>query len=514
VSSAIRNKVMMVSALILVCLGIVAPTFFKDDLPKWWPASPIKLGLDLRGGVYLVMGVETKEAIKSRLTSVGSVVRSDLRSKGVAVAKARVSGERQLSFELLTDKGLPQLEDHMLQEYASLQRVSEDRTGGKVTVVYEMTEREASEVEASAVDQAIEVIRNRVDQYGVSEPIIQRNGEKQIIVQLPDVKDVSAVKRTIGSVAKLEFRLVSDPTKSAAQPSVTRKSRRGGEVRLEDEILMTGDVVDRAHVDINPQTNEAEVSLQLNPVGATMFDRITSQNVGKQLAIILDDISQSEPRINERIGGGRAQITGSFTPEEAHFLAVVLRAGALPAPLKFLEERTVGASLGADSIRGGVYASLIGCIAVFIFGPLYYRRAGLFAVICLGLNILFLLALLVIMKATLTLPGIAGLALTVGMALDANIITFERIREELRAGAGNLAAIEAGFHRAHWAVMDSNLTTLLSGIILYALGTGPIKGFAVTLSLGIVTTLFSALFVCRLMIDSIGLNNRAGKLSI
>jgi preprotein translocase subunit SecD len=277
---------------------------------------------------------------------------------------------------------------------------------------------------------------------------------------------------------------------------------------------MTGDAIERANVDINPQTNEIEVSLKLNAFGKQTFARITRDNTNKQLAIILDGVVQSYPRINEPILGGTAQITGGFTRDEAHRLAVVLRSGALPAPLGFEEERTVGATLGADSIRKGVKSMALGSLIVVIFTIFYYKKSGLLAVGCLMLNVFFLLALLSLLGATLTLPGIAGLVLTVGMAVDANVIIFERIREELRVGATANASVEAGFAKAHWTILDANITTLLTGVILYAWGTGPIKGFAVTLCLGIVTSIFTALFVGKLGFAFFRMKNAAGKLSI
>jgi preprotein translocase subunit SecD len=277
---------------------------------------------------------------------------------------------------------------------------------------------------------------------------------------------------------------------------------------------MTGDAISGAAVEINPQTNEVAVSLKLNSVGASTFDKITADNVGKRLAVVLDNVVQSAPVIRSRISGGIAQITGSFSTEEARALAIVLRSGALPAPLTFEEERTVGASLGADSIRKGIYSTLIGTLVVVVFMVIYYRKSGLMAVVCLGLNFLLLMAALALLGATLTLPGIAGLALTIGMAVDANVIIYERIREELRAGSAPHASMLAGFSKAHWTILDANITTLLTGLILYNFGTGPIKGFAVTLCLGILSSLFAALFISRVGFEVFKLRDNKGSLSI
>ncbi len=285
-------------------------------------------------------------------------------------------------------------------------------------------------------------------------------------------------------------------------------------MRLEDEVLMSGDAVESASVEIDPENNGLAVLLKLTSTGKTIFDHITGDNVGRRLAIVLDGVVQSAPVIRDRIGGGTATITGNFTREESHRLAVVLRSGALPAPLTFEEERTVGATLGGDTIRRGLLASVGGAVLVIIFMLVYYHRCGALAVGCVSLAIIFMLALLALFGGTLTLPGIGGIALNLGIGMDASIIIFERIREELRIGASRGAAIEAGFLKAHWAIMDSNLTTLITGLILYAWGTGPIRGFALTLSLGVITTMFCAIFVCRTCFSVWSFSDKSGKLSI
>lgn len=510
-----KKRLSFVVILILLSIVWIAPTFLKGKLPNWWPAKAIRLGLDLKGGSYLVLGVQTEEAVKSQLVTIASTIKSELRKEKIRVIRAKQVGERSVELVLLGNDKLDELDAYMRREYPELKKADSQPSERRVRVTYEMREQKALEVQRNSVDQAIETIRNRVDQYGVAEPTIQRSGETHIIVQLPDITDVDSVKKTIGSVAKLDFRLVVDPRAGTLEtPPITLKRRDGGIERVEDNILMTGSLIDTAVVEINPGTNEIEVVLRLNPVGGKTFERITADNVGRQLAIILDGVVQSAPVIRERIGGGSAQITGGFTPDEAHRLAIVLRSGALPAPLNFLEERTVGASLGADSIRKGLISMLVGSALVMLFTVVYYRKAGVLAVFCLLLNFGFLLALLSLLGATLTLPGIAGLILTVGMAVDANVIIFERIREELRAGSTAKAASEAGFLKAHWTILDANITTLLTGLVLYGFGTGPIKGFAVTLCLGIITSVFSALFIGRLGFEVFKLRNRDGSLSI
>lgn len=507
-----KNRSIFFGVLLLITAIFLAPTILKsENLPDWWPADQIKLGLDLKGGSYLVLGVQTQEAVKSRLAAIASEIKSELRKKKAGVIRARQIGSQDLEVSLLGERGRQIAEDYIRQNFSFLKPLGNKTQGETLKLSYRVDKVKAEEIKSNAVDQAIETIRNRVDQFGVSEPTIQRQGVNRIMVQLPDVQDISGIKKTIGSVAKLEFRLVTQDLSSGGE---SIPSRDGGNLRVETDILMTGDAIDTAMVEPNPTTNEIEVVLRLNSLGAKTFDRITAENVQRRLAIVLDGVSQSAPVIRDRISGGTAVISGGFQVSEATRLAIVLRSGALPAPLTFEEERGVGASLGADSINKGVISIVVGTCIVIIFMFFYYKRAGALAVTALTLNVAFLLALLALVGATLTLPGIAGLVLTVGMAVDANIIIFERIKEELKTGASSIASVEAGFAKAHWTILDANITTLITGIILYGFGTGPIKGFAVTLCLGIITSVFSALFVAKLGFDVFKLQNKKGSLSI
>jgi preprotein translocase subunit SecD len=517
VTSTQKKQSIFLLVLVIIAGIFLAPTFIdRDKLPERWPSQAIKLGLDLKGGLYLVMEVQTKEAIKSRLTGIAQAVKSELRKENVKVIRARERNGKFVEITLLDKSGVDSAKKFVKEEYKELAFSSTEDQGGRVKVSFEIDDLTAKDIEKRAVEQAIETIRNRVDAHGVAEPTIQRSGEKQIVVQLPGVKDkdFDDIKQTIGSVAKLDFRIVANPSAEQYVPTRSFKSRDGGEILLEDDVLMTGDAIDTANVEPDPQTNEIQVSFRLNSAGAKTFDRVTSENVGRQMAIVLDDVVQSAPNINQRISGGSAVITGGFSFDEARLISIVLRSGALPAPLKFMEERSVGASLGEDSINKGITSMFFGSVLVVIFMCGYYRKSGVLSIVALALNCLFLLFLLSALGATLTLPGLAGLALTVGMAVDANVIIYERIREELRRGASNRAAVVAGFDKAHWTILDSNITTLLSGLILYALGTGPIKGFAATLSLGIVTTVFSALFISKLGFEVLKLEDKKGKLSI
>lgn len=514
-----RNQLVALVLSIVISLVVLVPTFSKSILPEggklpdWWPSKKIKLGLDLRGGSYLVLGVQTKEAVKSQLNAIASTVKAELSKERIGIVKARAISDSSIQITLLGEAGVEELDNYIVKKFSQLSRVDKNTDGSRVNVTYKISEINSKDIEKNAVEQAIETIRNRVDQYGVAEPVIQRSGEKRIIVQLPDVTDIASIKKTIGSVAKLEFHLLADPSNVDAS-TVPLKMRTGDTLQMEEEALMTGDSIKSARVELSPRTNEVEVLMEFGSVGSQLFDRITADNVGRRLAIVLDGVGYSAPKINERIPSGNAQITGGFTTEEAHSLAIVLRSGALPAPLTFEEQRTVGASLGEDSIQKGLKATLIASVIVVAFMIIYYKKAGVIAVLCLAINLAWLLALLAICGSTLTLPGIAGFALTVGMAVDSNIIIFERIREELKNGSTANAAIMAGFDRAHWTILDANITTLISGVLLYGFGSGTIKGYAVTLSIGIITTVASALFASKLCFSVFNLKDSNGNLSI
>lgn len=505
--SDLKRRIVIYCGVVLVALAFLVPTFFRGQFDgSNWISKPLSLGLDLQGGVYLVYEVEVQEAVKSQLQSMGSAARRDLRSRKVPVQRVRATDNRELEVVLLSNRSVDEARQYMQDEYSQLTFERQEQNGAKASLFYSISDQEARTIEKSAVDRAIETLRNRVDQFGVSEPLIQKVGTKRIILQMPGASDVESVKKIVGSVAKLEFRFHPSTTTRAFAEQI--KTRDGTVVAVEDEVQMTGEAVDDARVSTG--TGQVEVSLALNKEGARQFRRITTDGVGRQLSIILDGVEYSSPVIREPIAGGRASISGGFTFEEAKQLAVVLRAGALPAPLKVLEERTVGPTLGQESIEKGILAIIVGFVAILLFMVTYYKKAGMVAVASLALNILLVLAGLSAFGATLTLPGLAGLALTVGMAVDANVIIFERIREELRRGAGRDAAVEVGFGKALSAIIDSNITTLLAGLVLFYFGTGPIKGFAVTLSIGILTTIYCATFVAKLSFDLFPLRGKSG----
>ncbi len=501
------QRSLILGAIVIAAIASLLPTVFRDNFPKNWPTRPIAMGLDISGGVHLVYGVQTSEAVKSRLQSMLSGIRSKLRERKIAVAQSAVGSDNSVQITLLSDAFVEQAKTVVLDVAPDLSFSTQTLDGSRPTLIFSSTPAWAQKIEKEAVDQAVETLRNRVDQFGVAEPLIQRSGENRIILQMPGVSDVNSVKKVVGSVAKLEFRFL--PRGNSGLGTSTMKDKSGQPVVVEDQAQLTGDAVSDARVEFD-QNGQVEVSLLLSSAGAQDFARITAENVGRQLAIILDGVVYSSPVIRSAITGGRASITGGFTTDEAKQLKVVLKAGALPAPLQVLEERTVGPTLGRESVQKGVLAMAIGFGVIAVFMVFYYAKSGVVAVGTLLLNALLMVACLSLFGATLTLPGLAGLALTIGMAVDSNVIIFERIRDELRNGASRDLAVHTGFDKAFSAIFDSNVTTLLAGAILYIFGTGAIRGFAVTLSVGIATTLFCAVFVARLWFDRFELKGKTG----
>jgi preprotein translocase subunit SecD len=495
-------------------------------LASAWYLYPIKrtlnLGLDLQGGIHLTLGVDIDKALTAQTERLAADFKTALERKGLAVARVARTGQTTVEVQLAA----PQTWNDAITvagEFPSLERRSEDPAAGRLVLA--LRPAEVARLRDEFVRQAVETIRNRVDQFGVAEPTITRQGENRILVQLPGLQDPARAKALIGKTALLEFKLLDDRT--PVDEAVAGRLPEGSEllyqrrldkdtkaeqkipIVFEKRALLTGAELTRAEVAADPNSpGNWQVAIEFNPEGTRRFGEITERSVGKQLGIILDGTVYSAPRINERIPGGRAVITGQFTVEEARDLAIVLRAGALPAPVQILEERTVGPSLGADSIRQGIIAITASALLVFVFMLVYYRLSGLIADVALGLNLLLLLAAMAAFGATLTLPGIAGIALTIGMAVDTNILIFERIREELRVGKTVRGAIEAGFSRAFRTIIDTHVTVLVTAAILYNFGTGPVKGFAVSLFVGLTASLFTAVFFTRLLFDVIYMGRR------
>ncbi len=502
-------------------IGIVVAAVLASVWYLYPPTQTINLGLDLQGGIHLVLGVDVDKALATQVERTADSLRSDLERRGIAVR----SFERRGATEVVVQFVAPaQWNDAqaVVRDYGIFETREPDQAAGRLVLA--LSPREATTLRDLAVRQGLETIRNRVDQFGVAEPSIQQQGDNRILVQLPGVQDPERAKALIGKTALLEFKLldprmdVETALASAPPPGseilyqrrVDRQTKQEQRVPylVQKRAVVTGRDLSTARVSIDQTTSEPYVSVEFNAAGTKAFGDVTESNVGRQLAIVLDGNIHSAPVIRERIPGGRAQITGGFTLEEATDLAIVLRAGALPAPVQVLEERTVGPSLGADSIRQGMIAILASTALVFVFMMVYYRLSGIVADVALGLNLLVLLAVMAGFRATLTLPGIAGIALTIGMAVDTNILIFERIREELRSGKTVRAAIDAGFVRAFRTVIDTHVTVLVSAIILYNFGTGPVRGFALSLGVGIMASLFTAVFFTRLLFDLLYMGGR------
>jgi preprotein translocase subunit SecD len=528
---------LLASATFLSVIFFLPSTGLQSSLPEWLQKYGMVLGLDLQGGVHLVYEVDGDKAVEVTMERTASSLLNSFREEKVENASAEL-----IDGKIVISPDSDAVQKKVAEEFPNLKL--EKQTGGKL--YYSLDSRQIAQIKDFAVEQALETIRNRVDQFGVAEPTIHRQSDNEIVIQLPGVKDTKRAIALVGKTAILEFKLVDDEAPIAAQlPGTINPGEEdkllqeyAGKIPEDDEILfgrvkdkdtgietkrvyllkkqsmMTGEFLTEARVNIDQRYNEPYVGISFNSTGAKLFEQITGNNVKKRLAIILDNNVYSAPVIQERIAGGNAQITGSFTMQEAKDLAIVLRSGSLPAPLKMLQNVTVGPSLGRDSIRAGVRAGLIGAALVIIFMVVYYKISGLIADIALVLNIIYLVGVLSAFGATLTLPGIAGIILAVGMAVDSNVLMFERIREELRVGKTPRAAIDSGYDKAFWTIFDSHVTTLITAVILFQFGTGPIKGFAVTLGWGVFINLFTALVGTKTFFDLMTTKWDVKKLSI
>ncbi len=520
-------KITLIVLLSLAGLIYTIPNFFAQeqltDLPDWVPQRQIVLGLDLQGGSYLLLEVDTQAVQTERLENLRADVRATLRdreleggpigytglgiSQGEVVVRIRKPEDETRGLEAL--RGLAtQINTNLFTGAAEQDLDVTLGEGGKVT----LAPTEASRIARarSAVSQSIEIVRRRIDELGTTEPSIQRQGDNRIVVEVPGLDDPERLKALLGKTAKLSFRLV-DQTMTAQQALATRVPQ-GAEILYMTEfeppqpilvrkrVMVSGESLTDAQPGFDQQTNEPIITFQFDTSGARKFGEVTAANVGRPFAIVLDNEVISAPNIREPILGGRGQISGGYTVQTANDLAVLLRAGALPAPLNILEERTVGPGLGADSVEAGRIAAIIGFAAVIIYIALSYGLFGMFANIALIVNVFLIAATLSILGATLTLPGIAGIVLTIGMAVDANVLIFERIREEIRNGKTPINAIQIGYDKALTTILDANITTFIAAAILFQLGSGPVRGFSVTLGVGIITSVFTAFVVTRLMV--------------
>jgi preprotein translocase subunit SecD len=538
---------------VLVLMVVVSVVFFLPSyrplyqaLPDWarkvLPDKGITLGLDLQGGIHLVMEVDEDRAVEIAVDRTVVSLQDLLVEKKIPAELVKRTASHQITIQFSNADLKAQIQK-LLDEYPTFFEV--DGAGSANSLLWELRETEIKRIKDSAINQALETIRNRIDQFGVAEPLVQRQGLKQIVVQLPGVKEPKRAKDLIKETALLEFKMLDEDNQMKMDfPARVPKEREGETIkqfeakipegdqilfeRLVDKdtgrefripflvkkrVMLTGDVLSDARVSIG-QFNDPYVSITFDGKGGREFERITGENVKKRMAIVLDNTIYSAPVIQERISGGRAQITGTFTTQEANDLAIVLRAGALPAPLKIIQDLTVGPSLGQDSIDKGVRSTLFAGALVVVFMVVYYRLSGSIADVALVLNLVCLLGALSALNATLTLPGIAGIVLTIGMGVDSNVLIFERIREELRGGKPVRLAVDGGYDKALLTIVDSHVTTLITGVALFLFGTGPIKGFAVTLCLGIAINLFTALVGTKVIFDLINQRQKVETLSI
>ncbi|MFP6749129.1 MAG: protein translocase subunit SecD [Alphaproteobacteria bacterium] len=522
-------KVTLVVVLCLAGLIFTIPNFLSkqtaEGLPDWLPHKQVNLGLDLQGGSHLLLEVEAGVVVRERLVALEQSIREALRpTKTRKRIFYRDLGVRGNAVNLTirrpeqVDLAVAEIKQLSVPVQGNISGVPGARdieisveNGNRISVT--LTEEAILERRRKAIEQSIEIVRRRIDELGTREPTIQRQGEERILVQVPGLQDPERLKDILGKTAKMVFRLV-DLTTTAGEILAGGRVPPGSELLESDErnpdgspadmyvvrkrVMVSGDtLVDSASTF---QDNMPVVSFRFDSVGAKRFGDATLKNVGKPFAIVLDKRVISAPVIREPILGGTGIISGNFSVQEVQDLSLLLRAGALPAPLKILEERTVGPSLGADSVAAGKIASIIAFITVMVFMVLAYGLFGLAADIALLINLFMIIGALSILQATLTLPGIAGIVLTIGMAVDANVLVFERIREEIRTGKTPFAAMEAGYRRALGTILDANFTTLIAAVILFVMGSGPIKGFAVTLGIGIITSVFTAVVVTRLML--------------
>ena len=543
-NSSLKLKIGLVLFLLLFSGLALTPSLYHD-IPDWWkkylaPAG-LKLGLDLQGGMHIVLQVDLEKAAENSLDLSASDFKSALAAKNINAVRMDAGTPGAILFTLPNTGAIDAVKQILTDSFPNLDSQVEAEAGAFPRITLRLKKDEIDFIKKNAVNQSLEIIRNRIDQFGVAEPIVLRQGENQIVVQLPGVKDPERAMSLIGQTAQLEFKMVAEapglnPAQMVEEVVKTGQWRTGDSrkqlnlalqnrlpqgseiyfekvvdnktkkeskvpILLETPVLMTGEMVKNAQVRIGGNFNEPYVSLDLTSRGGQVFAALTEKSVGKRLAIVLDETVRSAPVIREKILGGSAQISGSFTHNEATDLAIVLRVGALPAPVDIIQNLTVGASLGQDSINKGLFSGLLGTLLVVVFMLIYYRLSGLIANLALVLNILLLFVGLAMLGSTLTLPGIAGIILSIGMAVDANVLIYERMRDEFALGKSVRAGVDAGFNKAFWSVVDAQVTTLITALVLFLFGTGPIKGFAITLSLGIIFNLFAVLFGCRLMYD-------------
>jgi preprotein translocase subunit SecD len=515
--------IVMLTAIVYVLPTVQMAVKHLED-PTWWPKKKINLGLDLQGGMHLVLEVDTDKAVENAVNRTYDELRSFVRRENIRIKGIKQTSTTTIQLTLRDDTDEGKAKGLIADEFRDY-TVTSENVGGIRSLMVVLRGDEVQLVKKLAAEKALMKIRNRVDEYGAREPDIRPQGERRIMVQLPGVIDAEKARKEIGRSGHLEFKLVDETgdLRQALQGTVPPGSQvyyfrkddpgmAGQAILLKKETLLTGEYLSEARVNFDQRTGRPEVGIKFNSKGSRIFAKITEANIGKRLAIVLDGEVYSAPNIQDKIvGPGR--ITGNYTDESAKSLALILRE-AFPTPVKILYEKTVGPSLGADSIRKGLISMLIGGALVVLFMLVYYKGSGVIANLALLVNIVLIAGGLAAFSATLTLPGIAGIILTIGMAVDANVLIFERIKEELRLGKTPLAAVDAGYDRASLTILDANVTTLIAALVLFQFGSGPVKGFAVTLSMGVLSSLFTALILSRSIFEYFLVQRKIRKLSI
>ena len=497
-----KLKIIFISLITLIFIFFASSNIFNFNNNLF--EKKINLGLDLQGGSYLLLEIDNTPVIEQKLQNLTITIRNYFKEKNIRINNTKLSNQKilfsvdeqfkQQILDVFTDEEsdlnpyYPRFKSHQLDivETNNIFTVSFSKQG-------------IVELKTSSQDQALEIVRRRIDEIGTNEPNILKRGNDRILVELPGLDDPMRIKSLLGKTANLTFRFVTNNNEGSFGSEKLKYEDSTEESMVSKRIILSGDNLLDAQPRMNNETNETVVTFTLDRVGAKRFGKATSANIGKQLAIVLDGKIISAPVIRDTIASGSGQISGGFTFQSATDLALLLRSGALPAPLNIIEERTVGPDLGQDSINAGMFALIIGFVLVILFIFIKYKIFGLITNITLVLNLLLLIGVLTIFEATLTLPGIAGIILTVGMAVDANVLIFERIKEELKNEKNNLIAFDSGYTKSRTAILDANITTLLAAMILFFMGSGPIKGFSLTLGVGIFTTLFSVYFIARLL---------------
>jgi len=508
-----------INTLIIYCIFLTftfcaSLNFQKED--NLYIDKKINLGLDLQGGSYLLLEINSDNLIQEKIQDKVIPIKKLLKENNIKYSNFRINNQSLTldinnfdKFDLLFNSRKDNFVNPYIDNYRSFELIYKKLTSTKIEILF--SKFGLLTINNSALKQSIEIVRRRIDDIGTKEPTILQRGEKRILIELPGLKDPERIKALLGKTAQLNFRLVTDNSEFGTEELI---SENDDKLNVSKRIIMSGENLIDAQPNINNQNNEPTVSFTLDRLGAQKFGRVTTDNVGKRLAIVLDDEIVSAPTINEAITSGNGMISGNFSFQEATDLALLLRSGALPTPLVVVEERTVGPDLGEDSIKSGTVSLIVGFILVILFMLYKYKIFGLIANTALIANLLILIGILTILEATLTLPGIAGIILTVGMAVDANVLIFERIREELKTEKSLIHAFDTGYSKAKITVLDANITTLIAAIILFAFGSGPVKGFAITLGIGIVTTLFTAYFLARHLTSLVVLNAKNNEIKI